>query len=190
MSRSLRTAILVLLMSPMGCERTQSASTMARLDPEDGAELIDEYLLRDSRGDRLRASDWFDEHVRWSEEPGWDEYSVLDSQTIERVSADSQTVRCLAIQRTLGSVSSTDTLFITFREGPSVDTIMFEATATESGWRLASPRYNPHLSLRSASADPSLGESSRMRLQELLRSRMGGSTSAAVPSRCSYRGTR
>lgn len=167
-----------------GCERPQPAGSEPRLDPADGERLITEYLARDLQGERLRASEWFPERVSWTEEPGWDESTVVESYDIERIASDSQTVSCRVIHRALGLVSATDTLFVTFREAPKIDTVIFEAKTTTLGWRITRPRYNPHVGVTATIADSSLEESSRRRLQEMLRSAVRHDSSIVTRTGC------
>ena len=166
MNRRTHAALALLAILMYGCQGgdgSRAVDNNSKLAPDDGEALIREYIARDGRGERLRASAWFSDRVQWPVEPGWDESTVVASYSIERVAADSQSVRCRVVQRTLGFVSATDSAFLTFRESPSTDTVIFQATATSLGWRLVGPRYNPHVSLAAAIADSSLENGSRRR---------------------------
>ena len=187
MSRAIRVGLLVVLLICAGCGRRKSEEGAPKSDPAMGLALIDEYIVRDSRGERLRANPWFGERVAWREEPAWDEQTVVGSYSILRVHSDSQSVSCRVIQSSVGFISATDSLFISFREIPSIDTILFEAKATEKGWRLISPRYNPHVSLDSAITESSLDAVSRSRLRELRRLEKGNGLAGSEASGCSIK---
>ena len=56
MSRAIRAGLLVVLLISAGCGRGKSEEGAPKSDPAMGIALIDEYIVRDSRGERLRAN--------------------------------------------------------------------------------------------------------------------------------------
>lgn len=135
-----------------------------------GYELISEYLSRDSAGERLSASSWFEAHQSWPEDPGFDASVVVSRyQSIRHDSGASRATELVQFF-VVGEVEAAGD-YLSFRKSERIDTVTYVATRDSNGWRLAAPRLAPHISVEAALTKMNLDSASRAHLERLRRAK-------------------
>lgn len=110
------------------------------------ADVVAEYLARDSRGERLRPSPWFRSVSVWEDEPGWDALTLIRSFRVENDTVDGDSARVQVVYEVMGSLQGTP-------EGtpmelvPAIETqrVEFVLAKVEGRWLVAFPSINPHV---------------------------------------------
>lgn len=134
--------------------RTEQTTTSVADTPQDTLDtlgqtepvrLVKEYVLRDSRGDRLHTDAWSLNVVVWADEPGWDEVTVISDYQILPIRADSSTARIEVRYRVLGDVTPTSRTTMGFVPREGTEALVFTVVLTGNGWRIAAPQIRPHI---------------------------------------------
>ncbi len=166
--RSLMLGLLFFAM--LGCADSQSEDRGPHwidIEKQSGIGLVQEYLRRDARGERLRASVWFQETELWDESPGYDENSVITAYALETTRSDSVRAEVgIAYFRVGTVVPRGDSLaFI-----PTIDTVrrLFIASRRHGKWVIEAPRQHPFVSVEYTLAMSGLTDSSRLRLSQFV----------------------
>jgi len=114
-----------------------------------GVSLIREYVVRDFKGERLRANSWFMNAVVWQEESAYDGYALVSSVSLTVLSADSSTARVRVGYVRQGFVRATEHGVRFDRDFASEETV-FTAVLTDAGWRIAAPQLEQHVGVAHA----------------------------------------
>jgi len=105
-----------------------------------GVRLIEDYVLGDIAGGRLRHDRWFANAVIWEDEPAYDQFFVVRGVDLTPLSGDSSSARVQVAYERLGSITNTAPDSFTFEANQTPDVTVFTAVLTDNGWRIAAPQ--------------------------------------------------
>ena len=122
---------------------------------QEPVDVLRSFCQLDSNGVRLNGGRWSvpNSYVTWDVEPGWDSLTIVRGFRINPLGEDMQgKVSVLVEYEILGKlagfewvpVSTSDT---TSAYSNSLESVEYQLTNTQSGWRIAKPVIQPHVSL-------------------------------------------
>jgi len=141
----MRCAGVGVLISLLACGSGDSRSSPQQEGPIVTPEtLVHQYVERDALGERLRSAPWFLEVVTWSEEPAYDSYTVIRSYEVQQPVTINDTLFVPVTYHRLGWIETTqDSARLIVSD--SVEHRQFAVVPVEDGWRITSPRLDPHV---------------------------------------------
>lgn len=170
---------LVLLLALSACERSDTVDakesavsvppsvTAAGPVTDSGAvALVQEYVARDGRGERLGVSQWFRDAVDWPDEPGYDEITVISGYEVGTANVVSDTARIPVRFRRIGRIE-TDENSARFVSDTGQEAQQFVVERRETRWIIVEPQINQHVLAERVLALISLAEAEREALRRL-----------------------
>ncbi len=134
---------VVTLLTTLACACGDRSTTPS--DALAGARsLVEEYVLRDSRGDRLSANQWFLESVLF-DEPGWDRMTVIRGYTVGSARIQADTVIVPVSYMVIGTLGAPSTGYPAFKSAASVEEREFRVLISTQPFRIAAPSINQHV---------------------------------------------
>ena len=137
----------------------------------DAAQLVMEYVKRDSLGGRLDAQDWFDHVVTWEEEPAWDGCVVIDRYDIgdPQSKADDGTITIDVGFHRVGWINFEENGSWTFAPGADREDHPFIVLSKKGTPLIFSPQMAPHVLGQVVLKRHELTRESAAKLGELLK---------------------
>lgn len=143
-----------------GTERPKEADSLA-------VSLVREYVFRDSRGERLLNSEWFEGATVWPSDPGYDRYILIRGWRIGRAVVLADTVVVPVEYSRVGIVHAGGRNDSRIVDESTSAIVSFRVVRTTEGLRIASPQLPPHLCGSAAKAVSQFGDSDLARLNAL-----------------------
>jgi hypothetical protein len=129
--------------------------------------LLEEYVARDARGERLQSNAWFLNVVVWPDEPAYDVYAVITGFQIAPLHADSSTARVQVTYERAGFLRPADASTMEFHADSAVETTVFTLALTDNGWRIVAPQQPQHVLASAIPSQTMLNDGDRQRLKSL-----------------------
>lgn len=137
--------LVVLLGVSTACGQSRQGSAAAG-NIETPADVVAEYLARDSRGERLKPTPWFRSVSAWEDEPAWDAITLIRSFRVGHDSIDADSARIEVTYEVVGGLEGTPEgapMKLVPREETQL--VQFVLAKTQGHWLVASPPINPHV---------------------------------------------
>jgi hypothetical protein len=138
-----------------------------RIAVADPVSLVRQYVKRDANGERLQADPWFQQVVTWSEEPGYDSYTVIRSYSVEPPpTIQGSPAEILVRYDVIGWVQWQDGEQV-FLDQEMSQAITFVVVRDDNGWRIDEPQFGQRVLAEVAAASQALSAEDTAHIREL-----------------------
>ncbi len=129
----------ILAFSVLGCTRQEEGREV--INPlKTAEETVRAFCDKDAAGKRLSSATWREvrPYIAWTEEPGWDEVTVIKEYRIAKTVSKSSSRALVTVEYSVLGRSSDE--FISMKTS---EMVQFTVKKTKTGWKIVQPDFMP-----------------------------------------------
>jgi hypothetical protein len=136
--------LVLTALAAVSCKPGEQPQVMAER-ADSAAALVQQYVERDARGERLATAPWFLSVVAWPEDPAFDSYTVITGFTVGEHTGTLDSVFVPVDLHRVGWIQTTGPTSVRFLPSDSTEHHEFRLGRLGGRWIIVAPRLEPHV---------------------------------------------